>query len=245
MKRPRRPAITRLPGTTASKSTRGPQSTAERLRRPAGAFYEDEALVFAANAERVGEAIDVLAGKSPGITDSSSPLYGRVPGATVIARAAEIPDKASCPALKQVKSFRVAMGENEGKSFFRERIVMKSPEAANQVKTIGEGFKALISLQHGSDGDVMKLLGGLNSTVCENTVTVRWEAPVEDTWKMIEKIATKAEAHIKKMKERHAGHGDEGKKHEGEKHEQEARGLERTAIGSLILSNRPRRDCRA
>jgi ribosome-associated translation inhibitor RaiA len=169
----------------------------------AGAFYKNEAIVFASDAEQVGKALDVLAGKSSGIADSRSPLSGRVRGATVIVRASEIPDNVPCEALKQVKSFRIAMGENEGKSFFRERIVMKSPEAAEQIKTIGEGFKAMAALRHSGDAEMMKLINGASCTVRESTVNVRWEAPVEDVWTALEKMSKKVEAHIKKMKEMH------------------------------------------
>ena len=162
----------------------------------AGAFYQNEAIVFAANAEGVGKAIDVLSGKSPGITDPRSPLAGRVRGATVIVRAAEIPDNVHCPILKQVKSFRVAMGENDGKSFVRKRLVMKTPEAAEQVKAVNDGFKALLSLYFADDADVMKLVDASTCTVRGSTVTVRWEAPVDEVWNVIEKLAKKVEAHI-------------------------------------------------
>jgi hypothetical protein len=173
----------------------------------AGAFYKDDILVFAADARHVARAIAVLDGKSPGITDARSPLGGRgaVKGATVIIRATDIPANAHCPILKQTKAIRIAMGENNGKSFYRARLVMKTPEAAEQIKTITEGFKAMGQLRFGGESDVLKLVGGLNTTVRESTVNVRWEAPVEDVWNVIEKLAKKAGEHIKKMKELHKG----------------------------------------
>lgn len=167
----------------------------------AGAFYKDEAIVFAANVEGVSKAIDVLSGKSPGTTDRR--LTGRVPGATVIVRAVEIPDNVHCPILKQVKSFRVAMGEYEGKSFVRKSIVMKTPEAAEQVKAVNDGFKALLSLYFADDADVVKLVDGSTCKVEGSTVTVRWQAPVDEVWNVIEKLSKKIEAHIKKMKQKH------------------------------------------
>ena len=121
----------------------------------------------------------------------------------MIIRAAEIPNNVNCPILKQVKSFRVAMGENEGKSFVRKRIVMKTPEAAQQAKQVNDGFKALASLYFADDAEVMKLVNGSTCTVRESTVTVRWEAPVNEVWNVIEKLSKKVEAHIKKMKEKH------------------------------------------
>jgi hypothetical protein len=180
----------------------------------AGAFYKDDAIVFAADVDGVSKAIDVLSGKSPG--NSNPLLTGTVRGATVIVRAAEIPDNVNCPILKQVKSFRVALGENDGKSFARKRIIMKTPEAAQQVKAVNDGFKALMSLYFADDADMMKIVEGSTSTLRGSTVTVRWEAPVEDVWNAMEKLAKKVEAHIKKMKEMHEGQKNE-EKHESEK----------------------------
>ena len=58
----------------------------------AGAFYKPDVLVFAASVEGVAKAIDVLDGKSPGITDPKSPLAGRRPaGSTFVVRAIAIP----------------------------------------------------------------------------------------------------------------------------------------------------------
>ncbi len=109
----------------------------------AGAFYKPDVLVFAASVEGVAAAIDVLDGKSPGITDPKSPLGGHVyAGTSFLARAIAIPPETRCPVLKQAESFRVALGENDGKSFYRAKLVMKSPEAADQVKAINNGLKA-------------------------------------------------------------------------------------------------------
>ena len=77
-------------------------------------------LVFAASAEGVAAAIDVLEGKSAGITDAKSPLGLRVkPGTIFLARVIALPAKVPNPILKQVESFHVALGEHDGKSFYR------------------------------------------------------------------------------------------------------------------------------
>jgi hypothetical protein len=178
----------------------------------AGAFYKSDAVVFASAPRLVARAIDVLDGSSPGITDPSSPLGGRAPiaGATVIIRAFDIPADEHCAILKQAKSIRVAMGENGGKSFYRVRLVMKNAESAEQLKTIAEGFKAMASLRFSGEADMMKLVNGANSTVREGTFNFRWQAPVEDVWTAAEKIAKKAEEHIKKLKETHKKQAPKG-----------------------------------
>ena len=165
----------------------------------AGAFYKPDVLVFAAKVEGVAAAIDVLDGKSAGITDPKSPLGIRVkPGTIVLARAIAIRPETRCPVLKQAESFRVALGEHDGKSFYRASLVMKSPEAAAQVKAITDGVQAIASLKFADDADVMKLVDGLKATVKDNTVRVRWDASADDVWTVVSKAAKKVMEHVKK-----------------------------------------------
>ena len=163
----------------------------------AGAFYKPYVMVFASCEKGVAVAIDVLDGKSPG--GPKGALAGAPPaGATVIVRSCAIPQDARCPISKQIESFRIAMGENDGKSFYRATAVMKTPETATQVKSIIDGFKALGTLRFSNDADVMKLVNGLQTTVQDKTLRIRWEASTGDVWTVIEKVAKKIEERIKK-----------------------------------------------
>src|SRR5262249_17371630 len=157
-------------------------------------FYKDSAIVFAATPRAVVRAIGVLDGAKHG--ELPAQLGGRpIAGATVIIRAFDLPADEHCPLMQKAKSIRIAMGENDGKSFYRVRLVMKDSESADQIKTIGEGFKALASLHFSGDADMMKLVNGLKMTSTDGTINVRWEAPVQDVWTAAEKMAKKAEEH--------------------------------------------------
>ena len=124
------------------------QKCGSKTHAAAGAFYKPDVLVFAASVEGVAAAIDVLDGKSPGITDPKSPLGGHVyPGASLGPGRSPFPRRPDCAVLKQAESFRVALGEHDGKSFYRASMVMKSPEAAEQVEAVVTGAKALASLK--------------------------------------------------------------------------------------------------
>jgi hypothetical protein len=161
-----------------------------------GVFYKPNIMVFAGCGEAVKAALDVLDGKSAGITGKESPLAGRtLPGSIFVARASAIDPKTRCPVLKQAESFRVALGENKGESFYRARLVMKSTEAVDQVKAITEGFKALVTLQHGSDAQAMKLIGGLKVAGEGTKLSIRWSASADDVWTAIEKAAKKWAEH--------------------------------------------------
>ena len=174
------------------------QKCGHKTHTAAGAFYKPDVLVFAASVEGVAAAIDVLSGKSPGIADPKSPLGGHVhAGSSILVRAIAIGPETRCPVLKQAQSFRVSLGERDGKSFYHASLVMKSPEAAAQVQTITVGCKAIASLRFSGDANVMKLVNGLKATVKDNTVQVRWEASADDVWTVADKIAKKAVEHMK------------------------------------------------
>ncbi len=164
-----------------------------------GTFFKPNVLVFARSEAAIQGALDVLDGKSPGITDQKSPLAGRVPpGATLIVRASAVGPQVKCPILKDADSFRLTLGENKGESFYRGRLTMKSPEAADQVKAVVEGFKAMVGLTHGSDAAAMKLVGAIKVTTQDKTVRVAWSAPAEEVWTAIEKAAKEIRAKMAK-----------------------------------------------
>ena len=155
-----------------------------------GVFYKPNVLVFAESVEAVKGALDVLDGKSPGISGKESPLAGHThPGAIFIARAAAIDPHTRCPILKQADSVRITIGEHDGQLYYRGRLEMKSAETAGQVKAIADGFQALVALKFGSDADVMKLASGLKVTAKDKTLHVQWSAPTDAVWTVVEKAA--------------------------------------------------------
>jgi hypothetical protein len=160
-----------------------------------GVFFKPNVLVFAGCEEAIHGALDVLDGKSPGITDEKSPLAGRLaPGASLIVRALAVGPQVKCPVLKDADSFRITLGENKGESFYRARLVMKSAEAAEQVKAVVEGFKAMVGLARGSDAETMKLVNAVKVTTQEKTVRIAWSAPAEEVWTALEKAAKEMRA---------------------------------------------------
>jgi hypothetical protein len=153
-----------------------------------GSFFKADVLVFARSLDAVQGALDVLDGKSPGVTDEKSPLAGHLsPGAILIVRASAVNPQMKCPILNQADSFRLALGEDKGQSFYRARLTMKTTEAAQQVKAVVEGFRAMVGLARGSDAATMKLVNALKVTTKDATVRVTWSAPADEVWTAIEK----------------------------------------------------------
>lgn len=159
-----------------------------------GAFHRDDVMVFAKTPERVKAALDVLDGDAKS-AEGDGPLGGRVrPGSILVARAAAVDPDTKCPVLKQGRAFRVAMGESEGKSFYRAKLDMKSPKAADQAEDVVEGFEALGRLRFGDDAAAMKLVDGVETKTDGSTCMISWDASADDVWAVMEKMAERWEA---------------------------------------------------
>lgn len=170
-----------------------------------GAFFKDDVMVFARSASQVEMALDVLAGKAESIGDDS-PLAGRVrPGSILVGRAVAIDPDTKCPVLKQGRGYRVAMGENDGMSFYRARLEMDSEEAARQAEAVTEGFVALGKLRFGDEAQVMKLIDGIETTTSGSTSSIAWDAKADDVWTVVEKMAEKMEAKMAAHRQRWGG----------------------------------------
>jgi hypothetical protein len=167
-----------------------------------GAFQKDDVLVFAKTPDRVKAALDVLDGDAA-TADRDGPLGGRVrPGSILVARAAAVDPDTKCPVLRQGRSFRVAMGENDGASFYRARLDMKSAEAADQAEDVVEGMEALARLRWGDDAAAMRLVDGLESKVDGSTCMIMWDAPAAEVWTVVEKAAEEWERKQKQWRAR-------------------------------------------
>lgn len=177
-----------------------------------GAFHKDDVMVFARTEAAVASGLDVLDGRKAAVS-GDAPLAGRVrPGSIVVARATAVDPDTKCPVLKQGKGFRVALGEHEGKSFYRARLEMASSAAADDVVDVVKGFTALASLRWGGEADAMKLVDGVKTVVTGDTCTISWDADAEEAWKVVGRAADAWE-------KRHRGRRGDGGRRGGSKGE--------------------------
>lgn len=159
-----------------------------------GAFFKDDMMVFARSADRVQMALDVLDGNGQA-AGSDSPLAGRTrPGSILVARAAKVDPDTKCPVLRQGEGFRVAMGESEGRSFYRARLDMESAEAAELAEDVAEGLAATATLGLGKEKGVTKLVEGLETMTEGKACMIAWDADADDVWVVAEAMAEKIDA---------------------------------------------------
>jgi hypothetical protein len=174
-----------------------------------GAFYKDDVMVFARSADRVEMALDVLDGKAESV-GSDSPLAGRTrPGSILVGRASKVDPDTKCPVLRQGEGFRVAMGESEGKSFYRARLEMDSAEAAELAEDVAEGLAATVALGGGKFPGVMKLVEGVETMTDGKTCMIAWDADADDVWQVAEAMAEKMEAKMAARRKEWGGKKDE------------------------------------
>lgn len=181
-------------------------------REASGAFYGDSTIIMGTNVDQVKGAIAVLDGKAKSL-GKDSPLAVATPKGTVLWLAAAGIAGSETPFHSQLirKSERLsgALGENDGKLFYRGMLMTDSAEAANNVKAIIDGFRALISLNHGADTSTGKVLSGLKVSTEKKTVNIEWSADVEVA---VAAAKEARKAHGKKHHHWHRYHGDKKKK---------------------------------
>jgi hypothetical protein len=157
-----------------------------------GAFQADDRMVFARSADAVKMALDVLDGKKRAYKEG--PLAGGIKaGSILVARAAAVDPNTKCPVLRQGRGFRVAVGEHDGRSFYRAKLDMKSAEAAGLTEDVVDGFEAVVQLRWAEDALAMKLLSGLRTETAGDTCTISWDAAADDVWTAVDKAATEWE----------------------------------------------------
>jgi len=159
-----------------------------------GAFSSDDVMVFARSADRVELALDLLAGEAESVA-ADSPLAGRTrPGSILVGRASKVDPETKCPVLRQGQGFRVALGESDGKSFYRARLDMDSAEAAELAEDVAEGLAATVALGLGKQAGVMKLVEGMETMTDGKTCMIAWDADADDVWDVAEAVAETIEA---------------------------------------------------
>jgi hypothetical protein len=163
----------------------------DKQHQAAGAFFAPNVLVFGASVEELKGALDVLGGKAPSLAGKDSLLAGDIaPGTTLLHRGIDVGTAGKCP-IKQLQSFKTALGEDNGESFFRAQCTLTTGEAADNLKAVIEGFKGLGALRTAADPDAAKLVNALKVTKEDKTVAVQWSASADAVWAEIEKLGKK------------------------------------------------------
>jgi len=108
--------------------------------------------------------------------------------------------------LKQIESFRMVAGEQDGKSFVRSRYVMTEPAVAALALEVVEGRKAEAVLLCPDEWG-RKFMAAINPKVEGSSITLLWSASADDVWQEVQKIEKLIEQHRARHKEHHGKRG--------------------------------------
>jgi len=173
---------------------------APRENRTVSGAILPKVVVLAEGEQALGAALDVLDGKSSGLA-KDSPLGAEMPtGALLVLRAAgigeaELPFKS--PLVQQSESLDVAVGEYQGKAFVQAAVRTKTPETAQQLKGLLEGFRAAALLGKEQDPDAKKIVESIKIDASDKTFSIGVRMPVDETLDMMKKAARKAGPRIR------------------------------------------------
>jgi hypothetical protein len=188
--------------------THGHQSPHERPMN--GTFYKPDVIVFAHSIDDLKAALDVLDGTKPNMSEHNP--FGEIPqGAILVAGATNIADAKLPPqmhAAKQIDSAHLIAGEYQGETFMNAKMMMKTAEAAQQMKAFLDGLRAMAAMQHGDEPEALKAINAITVTVNDKSVELQAKMPADAVWGCMKKHMENMPAH---------GFGPHGE-HHGEKH---------------------------
>ena len=157
----------------------------------AGCFHGPTVAVVGQDVEQVKAVLDVLDGKAPSLTDGAAQLkQAAAPGAVFVARAIDLDEAGlpfKSPIVPKTELLALAVGEHDGDVFVQVRLVSSEKEVAEQVRTVVMGLKAVALLQQAENEHLVKALQAVEIAVDDKTVTVGWQASVDDVIDLVKK----------------------------------------------------------
>ena len=156
-----------------------------------GCLYKESILVFSGETANVMVALDVFDGKAAALSDSSPLAAAAQDGTLLLARGIDMAEKdwpGRCPVLRDSDQFSLSLGESDGNLFVDSAMVTNKEETATSAVSVVDGLRAMISLRHGENEHVMRVLQGLKTNVDGTNLSIRWQAKGKDVLKAAEKF---------------------------------------------------------
>lgn len=158
-------------------------------------FFQPGLLVFAKTKELATKTLDSLDGKLPALAPDHPLIQAAPVGTILLIRASGLADASvpfKSPLITQAQSLQIAWGEHESTSFSEVTLMLKTAEAADNVRTALEGLRATALLQYGTNPGLEKLLKRMKITIADSTVKAATAAPAEEVWATIESVWNQA-----------------------------------------------------
>ena len=154
-------------------------------KKGVGALLGNDTVVLGQTDAAITKELDLLGGKGDVLAEgqlegTEAPAPGTLLSAAArgLAEARDLPLES--PIVREAKSISLRLIDHAGGTSIRARLVAKSPQVAEQVKSLVKGFRALVQLQNSQEPRAMKLLNAIEVTSDSDTVHVELSAPTGD-----------------------------------------------------------------
>jgi hypothetical protein len=179
------------------------QVKAKRVCLPemTGAFFDDKTIVVGIDRDHVKHALDVLAGRQPGMSPDAILLRGMMPDSIWMANAIEVPAPyqlhTKCPVLKHCVSASARWWESEGWVMGRYNLKAVNPETARLFVQAMDGMKAVAALKFAEFSPVLKHLEALSYKADGPYFTLSWRGAMAEIVKTVKAMKGHVKIRIK------------------------------------------------
>lgn len=173
----------------------GPEKQDDRWRDHAITLVlvDDQTVIFASSAERAKEGVELLKGNYPSLKGKRGTLLDELPEGAILYGAAIKLDSISqregiFPILRQHERIVWAIGQQNGEVYDTLTLVAQSPQVAEQMKTMAEGFVAFCNVWAADNETLSKLVKATEVSIDDRTVHVEWRGETGDVVAALEEI---------------------------------------------------------
>ena len=160
-------------------------------KRGWGAFLRTDLIAFAADEAPLKAAIDTIAGQSPALDGAMTDWAGTrgsfffLGAAKGLATMDGVHPNAAI--VQRVVNARVNMGEAEGELVFEALIEADSAEAAEQMRQMVDGFRAMLLLKSKDNPDAAGIASAIEVAVSGSSLSIRFHKSVPTLFDVLRK----------------------------------------------------------
>ena len=147
-------------------------------------------MILARDAARVTAALDLIDGTGTALPEDSPLRAAMADGTVLLVRGIDMMGQKTpfrSGLVRRANSIDISAGQAKDKVFIKAKMVAESMEAAEQCRSVIEGFRAMATLQAEQDETAKRILGGLVVTSDTETVAAEWQIMNEDIQALIQK----------------------------------------------------------
>ena len=154
--------------------------------------YQPTLLVIGREVDGVKQAIDVLRGTSPHVTDDTHQLVSASATGTMIQAwavgLADVRLNFESPLVRKSKTVFAVAGERGQEFFAVVKVVTESEDTTEQLRAVAQGLLAMAKLQYDTNDRVTRVLNSVNVSTHDNLLVAECVGSVDEISHLIEQL---------------------------------------------------------